>query len=102
MDPVLCETCGHEIQIGEWPFCPHQRPEFGSHGVVGDEIDIEIRHGLCWDDGTPRRFRSRKEMNDVAKAKGMVNMVRTATTPGPDTHRKVFGMCGHTKGSTQQ
>lgn len=72
-----------------------------AHGVVGDEIDIYVKHGLCWDDGTPRRFRSRKEMNRVAAEKGMVNMVRTATTPGPNRHRKVFGMRGHTKGSTQ-
>lgn len=72
-----------------------------AHGVVGDEIDIWVRHGLCNPDGSPRRFRSRKEMAAVAKERGMVNMVRTATTPGPNPHRKVFGMRGHTKGSTQ-
>ena len=72
-----------------------------AHGVVGDEIDVWVKHGLCWDDGSPRHFRSRKEMNEVAASKGMVNMVRTPTTPGPNPHRKVFGMRGHTKGSTQ-
>ena len=101
MNTTTCDQCGHEIEAGEWPFCPHGRPEFGSHGVVGDEIDIWVKHGLCHDDGSPRHFRSRKEMFAVAKEKGMVNMIRTATTPGPDRHRKVFGMRGHTKGSTQ-
>ena len=76
-------------------------PANPSHSVVGDEIDVWVKHGLCWPNGDPRHFRSRKEMNAVAASKGMVNMVRTRTTPGPSTHRKVFGMRGHTKGSTQ-
>lgn len=72
-----------------------------SHGVVGDEIDVTIRHGMCWPDGRPRRWRSRKDLAEAAAKAGMVNMVRTRTTPGPNPHRKVFGMFGHTKGSTQ-
>lgn len=38
--------------------------------VIGDECDVTIRHGLCYDDGTPRRFRSKAEFRAVAKAKG--------------------------------
>ena len=95
---MACDTCGKDLAIGEWPFCPHG---YGANTVIGDECDVWIKHGLCHEDGTPRHFRSRKEIAEVAKAKGMVNMVRTATTPGPNTHRKVFGMRGHIKGSTQ-
>lgn len=90
---LWCRVC-HVVSQGD--------PAHPSHGVVGDEIDIWVKHGLCHSNGDPRHFRSRKEMAAVAKAKGMVNMVRTATTPGPNTHRKVFGMYGRTKGSTQQ
>lgn len=21
---MTCEKCGHEMRIGEWPYCPHQ------------------------------------------------------------------------------
>lgn len=70
---MACEKCGKDLAIGEWPFCPHG---FGSQTVIGDEIDVWIKHGLCHDDGSPRHFTSRAEMHAVAKAKGMVNMVR--------------------------
>lgn len=35
--------------------------------VHGDEIDVTIQHGLCWPDGTPRRFRSREELKRVER-----------------------------------
>ncbi len=96
-----CSACTKVLEVGDWPFCPHQKPEFGAHGVVGDECDIWIKHGLCEANGDPKHYTSRKEIAAEAKRRGMVNMVRTLTTPGPNAHRKVFGMRGHTKGSTQ-
>jgi hypothetical protein len=109
---MICEHCGTDAtKVGIvihgtelWCRPCHEITKLGvneAHGVVGDEIDVTIRHGMCWPDGTPRRWRSRKELNEAAAAAGMVNMVRTRTTPGPNPHRKVFGMRGHTKGSTQ-
>lgn len=86
-----CDTCDKVLAQGEHPFCPHG---FGSAIVVGDEIDIEVRHGLCHDDGTPRRFRSRADMNKVAKSKGMMNFVQHEKTPGPPKHAMTFGMSG--------
>lgn len=85
--PIYDLTCqnGHEqlnlwLKIGERPPCP----TCGSAtetlwlptsvpNIVGDEIPggIEIRHGICNDDGTPRRFYSRSDIAKAAKAKGL-------------------------------
>ena len=65
-DPApICPECGAEAE--EYYFLPNQAP-----GVIGDEIDVEIRHGLCHPDGTPRRFRSMKELRQAASEKGWV------------------------------
>lgn len=48
--------------------------DFGPRGsapaVHGDEMDETIEHGVCWDDGTPRRFTSKAELRAVEQAKG--------------------------------
>jgi hypothetical protein len=59
--------------------------------VIGDEIDIEIKHGLCWDDGTPRRFRSKQELARATKEAGLVNRVEHVGSPGSDKNKQ-----GHT------
>jgi hypothetical protein len=62
-----CPECKEEVEIY------YGRNFFGpSSAVIGDEIDIQIRHGICNDDGTPRRFRSKAEMRKVAREKGLV------------------------------
>lgn len=53
-------------------------------GVIGDEIDVEIKHGLCWPDGTPRRFRSREELRREEKRSGWTNLVEHKGTRGGD------------------
>jgi hypothetical protein len=52
--------------------------------VIGDECDVYIKHGLCHDDGTPRRFTSKAEMAQVAKKKGLFNWVEHVPSPGSD------------------
>lgn len=111
---MICEKCGedatkvglvvHEATKELWCRPCHETakgPVNRAHGVVGDEIDIEIRHGLCNPDGSPRRFRSRTDIKRVASRRGMMNYVATEKTPGPDTHKVTFGY-GHTKGRTQR
>lgn len=62
--PPICQ-CQTEMVEGE--------SRFGrAPSVIGDEIDIEVRHGICHDDGTPRRFTSKSEMRRVAQQKGLV------------------------------
>jgi len=71
-----CSTCGAPTH--------HLWKSFGS--VVPDEIPggVEIRHGICNDDGTPKRYYSKSEMVKAAKEKGLINAVRHVPTPGSD------------------
>jgi hypothetical protein len=52
-----CPTCGEPLDNLWLPYSPQ---------IDGDEIDIEIRHGICNPDGSPRRFRSKSELKRVA------------------------------------
>lgn len=82
-DPVICSKCNKELTVGEWPFCPHGQ---GKTNVIGDDIPggVLIYHGLCNEDGSPRRYYSKSEMEKEAKRRGLVNMVRHVTAPGTD------------------
>lgn len=84
MGTTTCQACGHEIEMGEWPFCPH--PLNGNLVVIGDDIPggLEIKHGLCNPDGTPRTYYSKSEMAKEAKRRGLVNYVRHAPPQGSD------------------
>ena len=75
---MTCERCGHELAIGEWPFCPH---EAAHSSVIGDEIDLVIENN-----GTPEpiRFRSREALRKHMDAHGLVPMVRHKPLPGSD------------------
>lgn len=55
-----------------------------SASVIGDEIDVTIKHGLCNPDGSPCRYRSRSVMNRVAKDRKLVNQVRHKGSEGSD------------------
>jgi hypothetical protein len=46
--------------------------------VSQDSIEggVWIRHGLCWPDGSPRRFDSKSEIAREAKARGLVQSPR--------------------------
>ncbi len=80
MDETTCNKCSKVLEIGEWPFCPHG---MGANSVTPDEIPggVEIRHGICNEDGTPRRYYSRSEMAKEAKRRGLVNHVEHVTNP---------------------
>jgi hypothetical protein len=75
---MTCERCGHPLEIGEWPFCPHGR---AGSGVIGDEIDVVIENN-----GTnqPIRFRSREAMRKHFDAHNLTPMVRHTPLPGSD------------------
>lgn len=59
--------------------------------VIGDECDVWIKHGICNEDGTPRRYRSKAEMRLEAKRRGLINRVEHVGSPGSDKNRH-----GHT------
>lgn len=76
----VCEKCGQELVVGEWPWCPHG---IGNSSVVTDEIPggLEIRHGLCHDDGSPQKFYSHGAIKREAKRRGLVNLETHVTDP---------------------
>lgn len=55
--------------------------------VIGDEIDVEIKHALCWPNGSPRRFRSRQELARVAREHGYTNEVHHIGSAGSDKNK---------------
>lgn len=60
-----CPECG---QLGEGDIhIVNQAP-----GVISDEIDVEVKHGLCHPDGTPKRYTSMTELRRDASEKGWV------------------------------
>jgi len=77
---MTCDRCGLTLEVGMFPFCRgHQTDHVGGkYGAIGDDIPggLEIRHGLCHADGSPRRFYSKSEIAKAAKAAGLTNYVR--------------------------
>jgi hypothetical protein len=80
MNTSTCERCGGELRIGDYPFCKGDptahAPMRGA--VIPDDIPggVLIEHGICNEDGSPRRYYSKSEMAAEAKRRGLVNMVR--------------------------
>jgi hypothetical protein len=77
MEENLCPKCNKSLEVGEWPFCPHGPSNWG---VIGDECDVWIKHGICNPDGTPKRYRSKADMREAAFNAGLVQ--------GGDTPRR--------------
>lgn len=67
---TLCEKCQAPLTIGSWPFCPHGTPR---GGVIGDDIPggVLIHHGVCNEDGTPKRYYTRSSIVQAATDKGL-------------------------------
>lgn len=98
MYDLRCSVCGYEkedflqrVGMRNPPYtCPKCRERTfmrvltKAPGVIGDEIDITIRHGLCNADGSPRRYRSKAEIKLVAKQRNLVNQVRHTGRKGGD------------------
>jgi hypothetical protein len=67
---IQCDACGKELVVGEWPFCPHGP---GSSNVIGDDIPggVLIKHGVCNEDGTPKRYYTKSSIKKAAYEKGL-------------------------------
>jgi hypothetical protein len=72
---VICDRCYQPADIGEHGLykCPLEARQ-RTAVVWQDSIEggIEIAHGLCHADGTPRRFDSRTAIREAARAKGLI------------------------------
>lgn len=98
---LLCEFCGHIVKDrmekiaatvedrGPCPKCSAvalvRTWVMGeAHSAHGDEIDIYVRHGVVNEDGSPKRFRSKRELFREAKARGLANNVEHIGRAGGD------------------
>lgn len=72
---MICDRCYTSFTEGEHGvgLCPLQPRHYGV-AVRQDTIEggVEIAHGLCNPDGTPRRYYSRSEINRACAVKGLV------------------------------
>lgn len=72
---MICDRCCRPSDDGEHGLykCPLE-PRPRSVVVIGDEIPggIEIAHGICNEDGTPKRYYSRSEIKLACAVKGLV------------------------------
>lgn len=83
---LVCISCGYTSKDLLWDYqledakCTHCDGPMGldvsvagqSAGVVTDEIPggIEIRHGICNPDGSPKRYYSKTEIKRAANERG--------------------------------
>lgn len=75
-----CPTCGEPTDTF-WS---------GSFMVNGDDIPggMEIKHGICWPDGTPRKFYSKSEIRKAASDAGWTIDGETPKLPSHVEDRK--------------
>lgn len=82
---AVCPTCGSEaldITVSDYPMCVcgtrmQWLPKAGQGSVIQDSIEggVMIAHGICNDDGTPKRYDSRAAIRRACEAKGLQNHV---------------------------
>lgn len=76
---MTCDKCGVEIEVSDWPFCPHGR---ANSSIVRDEIPGGI---VCENYGPePIRFFSHSERRRYMKANGLVEKEKWCPLPGTD------------------
>jgi hypothetical protein len=77
-EQVLCVECNKPALR---TLLPGRAP-----GVIGDDIPggVWIKHGICNEDGTPRKYYSKSEMAAEAKRRGLTNRVEHVANPGSD------------------
>lgn len=65
-----CEVCNLELSIGVWPFCPHEK---GIPMIATDDIPggLEVKNGVCWPDGSPRKFYTKSSIKQAAYDAGL-------------------------------
>ena len=76
---MTCEICQAEIDVGDWPYCPHGSPSFK---VIPDTIP-----GGLWLENlgpTPVRVHSHSERRDLMRAHGLRESVRHVGTRDGD------------------
>ncbi len=77
---TVCQGCGAELLVGEWPFCPHGRT--GNYTAAHDEIP----GGIVVENYGPHpiRFYSHSERRAYMRKHGLQERETFAPIPGTD------------------
>lgn len=94
---LWCDTCKNRTKSLQWDYEPTpacatcggaQGPLYGQGNkaatIIGDECDFLAPHGVCHEDGSPRRFTSKAEYRQALAAKGLENIVTHVPNRGSD------------------
>jgi hypothetical protein len=95
MFDMKCATCETVydmfVKPGEQRVCPEcgqflYKVFVPGHAtaMIGDECDIMIKHGLCNEDGSARRYTSKQEIAREAERRGLTNVVQHRGTKSGD------------------
>jgi hypothetical protein len=81
-----CECCGEAIEIGQWPFCPHER---GGNAVVPDDIP----GGQWFENGfdTPQKFYSHSAHRAALAANGCEIRAKWAGPGATEATLQLYG-----------
>ena len=84
-----CERCYQDITDATehgLNVCPLEPRRGGTATVIGDDIPggYEVKHGLCNEDGTPRKYYTKSAMAQEAKRRGLHNHVEHKPMRGSD------------------
>lgn len=84
---TICERCGQELHIGDYPFCGKGRDHAPTHVTV---IPDDIPGGFVQENfgNQPEVFYSKQAMARRAKELGLVPFVRHVGKPGSDKSDK--------------
>ncbi len=63
---MICEACGSEMRVGDWPYCPHGQ---GSYRNIPDDVPGGFVVENAWTE--PRTFYSQSEYVKALAADGM-------------------------------
>lgn len=77
MDPAnipACKICGGPRTEIHWTVARSRGLEATPAQVVGDDIPggIMIEHGICEENGDPKRYDTKSSIREAAKAKGLI------------------------------
>lgn len=80
---MTCENCGAELEVGDYPFCPHGRSKPRVDGL-SSYVQDEIPGGMVLNNTgpVPVTVGSYTEMNQLFESKKLTRLEKYVPTPG--------------------
>lgn len=87
---TICDRCGKELVIGEWPLCGGRNNHGFPQGTGLSIVPDSVPGGFVIENlsAQPQTFYSRSEHKRAMDKAGVVPMVRHMPSPGSDRNRE--------------